>query len=762
MTRLFAVYVFVSTAFGMGLAGSLPAQDQKPVSGGGFTVVVDAIITDSDNRVVKDIRGADLEIWEDGVLQTIDSCRFLGRDEERGRVADIAVQQSDSTTSTVVSGAGTSSKSAQIGYRQPRRVIALLLDYGGSEVTGQSLIDKACEKFIDSDVDDQDLIAIFTLDPGFRLLTDFTTDKAALKRALSRRRMSGIALYRINARDLKDLLPWTPALAGDDSGYQARQLLSSGAMTAGGRDPGDPYPDIPIDISAQLPPQAGGGSVGQTSPNVRMVIGSFLTMLTQVQRGQANAHLSALRAIFAGLATVEARKAVILFSSGFVIDSSNEPELHRTINVANRSGVVVYPIDPQGLETRGTSSSSVPRGELAYIGSAHQGPEAIGGESLFDRARTAGTDARDSLLRYLAGETGGFAIRNTNDLYPGLSRIKEEIESSCVLSYRPVRQAYDGLYRKLEVRSRRPGLTVRYRPGYVALPKGYETLTREEFKLVQAAEQGAAQLWPVYVEADVFYPKKLGPNLLVTVDVPFRQLKLVEEEPKESSKGNQGPAKTAAVYLVGLLRDSSGAVLQRFGEPVSLHLDAKRITELRDGHVSFTFELTLIPGQYSLVVYAGDRNSPGNQALVERSVSVSSYSEELQASSLLLGRHVERTREEVLAAAEGVKLSPSAERVFRPGEKAVAFMRLYNFGLDDRAYCDLDVRFTLRKVGARESIRTSPFRLSEKCTEDADLPLMRYFVLAGLSQGSYVLEARVEDRLKGSSISKITHLTIGP
>ena len=758
-SRFRAVRLFLLVGLAAVSVRSGPAQEAtKPVTGGGFTVVVDAVITDSSNRIVKNIRAEDLEIWEDGVLQAVDACQFLGRKEERGRVADIALRQQD-VSAPVVTGADNRPSEAPAEYRRARRIIALLLDYGGADVTGQSLIDKACEKFIDADLNEQDLVAIFTLDPGFRLLSDFTADKTALKRALSRRRLSGLALYRINPRDLKDLLPWTPSLAGDE--FRARQLLSSGALTAGSGDDGDVYPDLPIDINIQRPAQVGGGTVNWTSLHVRNVIGTFLTMLTQVQRGQANGHLSALRAILAGLGAAEGRKAVIFFSPGFVIDATNEPELHRTISVANRSDVAIYSIDPQGLETRGTSSSYVPLGELAYIGSAHQGPETVGGESVFERARVAGTDARDSLLRYLAAQTGGFAIRNTNDLYPGLTHIKEEIESYYMLSYRPQRQAYDGLYRKLEVRSRRPGLTVRYRPGYVALPKGYETLTSEEFKLVRAAERTAPPHWPVFVEADIFHPRQLGPNVLVTVDVPFPQLQLVEEDAKETAKQrNQGPLKDANVYLVGLLRDSTGTVLQRFGEPVNLHLDSKHLAELRDGHVSFTFEFTLLPGHYSLMVYADDRHSPQNHALIERTVSVAPYSDDLQSSSLVVGRHVERTQEAVLAAAGGFKLSPSAERSFRPGEKAIAFFRLYNFGLDEHAFCDLEVKFTLKRVGSAAAVQTRPFRLSEKCTEGADLPVMRFLELAGLPKGEYLLEAHVEDKLKRSTISKVTPVAV--
>jgi VWFA-related protein len=727
-----------------------PQNTNPPVAGGGFTVTVDAVITDDTNRVVRNLRAEDLEIWEDGVLQTTDSLQFYGGNQGPRPAGSPVAQQSEGTSSDAAT------MPALPGQRLMRRLIVLLLDYGSADLAGQSLIDNACRKFIDSDVAEGDLVAVFTIDSGFRLVADFTDDKAALKKALSRRRLTGISLNRIRAADLKDLLPSASALTGENS----LQLLTSGALTAGAMGSGEAYPDLPVDINVQLPAQAGGGTVGETSPNVRMMIRSFLMMLTQVQRRQANEHLSALKAIFSGLGSAEGRKAVVFFSSGFVVDATTEPELHRTISAANRAGVAVYPIDPQGLATGGTSSSLVPRGGLAYIGSAHQGVEAVGGESVFERARLAGSDATDSLLRYLAAETGGFAVRNTNDLYGGLARIKEEIESYYLLSYRPQKQSYDGVYRRLEVRSRNPALTVRHRPGYVALPKGYETLTSEEFQLLRAAGLGPASNWTIFVNADVFHPRQLGPNVLLTIDIPFNQLELRDDEASEDPKQRQGPLKTAAVYLVGLLRDSSGAVLQRFGEPVNLHLDAKRLAELRHGHLSFTFESMLLPGAYSFVVYAQDRNSPGNHALVERSLFVSPYTEEFQISSLLLGRHVERTRQTMLNAADGIKVSPSAERIFRPGERAVALFRVYDFELDGNSSCDLDVRFTLRRMGSEEAVRTHPFRLSEKCAQPADLPVTRYLELAGVPPGSYVLEASVEDRLTGSSVLSRTRLTV--
>ena len=83
-------------------------------------------------------------------------------------------------------------------------------------------------------------------------------------------------------------------------------------------------------------------------------------------------------------------------------------------------------------------------------------------------------------LRHVANETGGFLIRNTNDLGIGLERIDQEMRSYYLLSYRPKNEKLDGQFRQIRVGLKKPGLTVRARTGYYALPAEYELLTPEE------------------------------------------------------------------------------------------------------------------------------------------------------------------------------------------------------------------------------------------------------------------------------------------
>ena len=59
--------------------------------------------------------------------------------------------------------------------------------------------------------------------------------------------------------------------------------------------------------------------------------------------------LLALRSMARNLAGVSGRKSLVLFTSGFVLNDENRPELTATIDACNKSNVAIYPIDVRGL-----------------------------------------------------------------------------------------------------------------------------------------------------------------------------------------------------------------------------------------------------------------------------------------------------------------------------------------------------------------------------------------------------------------------------
>jgi VWFA-related protein len=78
--------------------------------------------------------------------------------------------------------------------------------------------------------------------------------------------------------------------------------------------------------------------------------------------------------------------------------------------------------------------------------------------------------SRQGPLAELTEGTGGFLIRDSNDLNGALKRIGSEMGNYYVVSYLPTRQEADGRFRAITVRVKRNGAIVRTRGGYMPCP----------------------------------------------------------------------------------------------------------------------------------------------------------------------------------------------------------------------------------------------------------------------------------------------------
>ncbi|HXV63844.1 MAG TPA: VWA domain-containing protein [Vicinamibacteria bacterium] len=172
--------------------------------------------------------------------------------------------------------------------------------------------------------------------------------------------------------------------------------------------------------------------------------------------------LSMVEAVAGLLETITGRrKSVVYFGPGSNYDLTQTsgrfgPEdrsyeimlaLEATVGAANRGGVSIYAVDPQGLRA---PSEGDGRGSL---------------RSAF---------AERESLHFLADGTGGFAVYNTNGFSEAFDRILNDNSRYYLLAYRPTNTERDGKDRTIEVRLRDPSLLVRARQGYRA-PSGAPT-----------------------------------------------------------------------------------------------------------------------------------------------------------------------------------------------------------------------------------------------------------------------------------------------
>jgi hypothetical protein len=133
----------------------------------------------------------------------------------------------------------------------------------------------------------------------------------------------------------------------------------------------------------------------------------------------------------------------------------------------------------------------------------------------------------------MAAETGGFSIKNTNDLASGIRRIGDESRNHYLLGFVPANQTRNGKYRKIKVSVRGEDLTVRARKGYFA-PKERETgPTWTADQDVQRALDAAHPLQniPLRMTAYVFEQATADTaNVVVAVDADIRSLNFEESE----------------------------------------------------------------------------------------------------------------------------------------------------------------------------------------------------------------------------------------
>jgi VWFA-related protein len=291
---------------------------------------------------------------------------------------------------------------------QVRRTIALVVDDLGVSFESAYFVRRALKKFVDEQMQPGDMVAVLRTTAGIGALQQFTSDKRQLYSAIERVRGS---------------------------------LIGRGQTSVFG----------PLDST-----DPEGGNAAEEELN------DFREELFAVGT------LGALNYIVRGLREMPGRKAVVLISSSLPIFNSggrNErllDALRHLIDLSNRASVVIYTMDPRGLQVFGLTAADF-----------------TSGASIEDIERRLSDPRQDYFesqngLNYLAQQTGGIFIHDTNDLSAGFSRILEDQKGYYLIGYRPDESTFDPLtgrrsFHKLAVKVDRPGLRVRSRNGFYGI-----------------------------------------------------------------------------------------------------------------------------------------------------------------------------------------------------------------------------------------------------------------------------------------------------
>lgn len=423
----------VAAAVALGGAAALHAQEpQRPTFQSAAQLVeVDVRVTDASGRFIGTLTRDDFEVFEDGRPQPIEAMLVV----------------SDGVTSA--------DPAPRAGRTDPMSLPAshawvFAFDLQHLSPAGVTRTRDALVRFVDGEFRDGHFGGVLA---GVKMANGrLTTDRAELRAAVSA--VQPAAEIRARALDLRDWPVFRDALEAlridGAAGVATDRDLLEQVRERACRDKPEAcrrsVRGVDEDDAAR---RAGGGIPAEAEEHVRNEIRQKARRITTELRAAARQTLTTLRAVVSGLARVPGRKTLVLFSEGFFFDET-AAELRETVAAAARAGVTFYSIDARGLDRFGDRLSDQP-GAMELSSS---------GQAQFDEK----SDGPNSL----AVDTGGLALRNGNDFTRALGRVAADTRTYYLLAYRPANTAFDGTFRRIQVKVKRPGLVVRARAGYIA------------------------------------------------------------------------------------------------------------------------------------------------------------------------------------------------------------------------------------------------------------------------------------------------------
>ncbi|HEX6186976.1 MAG TPA: VWA domain-containing protein [Pyrinomonadaceae bacterium] len=509
-----------------------------------------------------------------------------------------------------------------------RRTIALVVDDLGLSFESTYYVRRALKKFVDEQMQPGDLVAIIRTAGGVGALQQFTTDKRQLYAAIER------VKFYMNGRSgigaFAPIQPPTPGERGED-----------------------------VDAANE--------ELNQFREDVFSV-----------------GTLGAVNYVVRGLRELPGRKSILLISDGFRIYSRDDPtrsyrtvqRLQRLIDEAGRASVVIYTMNATGLQTLGFTAADDTSGrDMRQM------------QSALNRRRNAAFETQGG-LELLARQTGGIAIKNTNDLSGGIRRVLEDQRGYYLIGYRPDQSTFNPRtgrreFHRLSLKIKRPGkFNVRMRQGFLGVTDEEQPKPRTMAQQLLNALMSPFGATGVHLRLTSLFGNDASAGSFM------RSLLHIDANDLTFTKETDGFYKTM-IDVVAITFGDNGVPVDQLGKTYQMRVsesEYKRI--LRDGLVYYVTVPIKKPGAYQLRMSLRDSSS-------ERIGSASQFVEapDIKKKRLALSGIILRAQSPVQtggalasAAGEGREeagaRTSAAVRQFKPGTIIEYAFFIYNAKLD--------------------------------------------------------------------------------
>jgi hypothetical protein len=372
-----------------------------------------------------------------------------------------------------------------------------------------------------------------------------------------------------------------------------------------------------------------------------------------------------------------------------------------------------------------------------------------------EQADTTNFQQSQDTLFALAGDTGGKALLDNNDLTRGIVQAQKAISNYYLLEYYTTNTALDGKFRKVKITvNKNPDAKLDYRQGYFAGKEfGKFNVADKERQLEDALmlEDPITEL-TIAMEINYFQLNRAEYFVPIVVKIPGRELALAK----------RGGAEHTLIDFVEEIKDIYGGVtVSNVRDNVNIKLTDATAAELAKRPIEYDGGFTLLPGKYSIKFLARD-DETGRIGTYETTFVIPNLNKEVKkvaiSSVVLSSQRVDlkdslynamKGKDEAKDVAanplveDGKKLIPSVTRVFSQGRQLYVYLQAYE---EAAATTKPVVAFVTFYQGQTKVFETQPVAVTPSALSRLGMVPLNFTIgLSQLPPGQYDCQVTILD-----------------
>lgn len=540
-------------------------------------IVVNVTVADKNGNAVTDLTANDFKVFEEGKPQAIQTFAMESYEPAPAQAVETRARPSAQAGKTP-------------GSSRPRLISLVIDDVTINSNDRYARMIQAVTNFVENDLGPMDQVSI--LSGSGRARYPFSDDKQRLLEEIDEifGKLNLAVAIQSDCPDLTDL--------------QAQRISDRQAWGAS-MDAQDPSLQVAVAEAIRCLNLNPTNDTEEERERIIQIAKNHVLMEasrhSQESEYRTHSLLDTLRKHLRSLRHFEATKSLVLFSDGFLSQSTSPVfyQLQEVVDLALRSGVVLNCLDIRGLDTYFPSAS-----ERTILDASIAGQKM----SFYREDQLAQEDP----LYQMSNETGGIFFHNNNDLYGGLQKIVHRQSAYYVLTYAMPSQKADGRFRRIKLEVSRPGLELSYRKGYYA-PKEEMTFERRKKEDIMEALQAPGNLneIPLYLAYNYYQEDDSTYGVSFLTNISIRGLHFLDEDARRKN----------LISMVLVAFDENDRYIDGVEKSIEFRLLETSYASLLDQGLTSRVELKLPMGRYKIKAVVRE-STQGKMGSVTKAVEI--------------------------------------------------------------------------------------------------------------------------------------------